>query len=283
MSTIDPQQVSEDRRAAWRGSTRGALLLMCGAGLLFVGSALGGFAFGDFFDGFRSMRLTGSIGGFGGQSDLWLMPAATVTGLAGIALHFVAARLYTGEVLAFPVVGPATVGLFGAALGVWTGARSWTEPETVGTRTDAFDGEDKWGTLEWVLYRADTWLPLLVLVFAVLTLLFGFSSRARRRSRRALLEQLLGSGRYAEGQVTKIPTFESSSAAGIGNWTVKFTDAWGTDRWVTRIGRFVVSDMPRRDQAVTVLYDPSAPGDDKRIFVGPVGSKSVTDFVRWGL
>jgi hypothetical protein len=71
------------------------------------------------------------------------------------------------------------------------------------------------------------------------------------------------------GEVTAASTPSGQSESSPLPWTARFTDAHGTDRWVGRVGVLPIAEVPSAGDTVTVLYDPTAPGDDTSVFVTP--------------
>ncbi|MEA9986549.1 MULTISPECIES: hypothetical protein [Subtercola] len=109
----------------------------------------------------------------------------------------------------------------------------------------------------------------------------GVTNRMRRRSRFDVLGQLVTHGRIAAGVIVEIPQIDPSSGGLIGQLTVKFADAGGVDRWVTKSGQWKRHDLPLTGDAALVLYDPERPADTSRMWVGPASSTSAADFARW--
>lgn len=84
------------------------------------------------------------------------------------------------------------------------------------------------------------------------------------------------------GDITDISTPSEGSAI-LTPWTVHFLDRSLTDRWVTSHGRFERNDIPKVGDLVSVLYDPMAPGDKHRIYIGGMEAVTADDFLRWRL
>ncbi len=292
MSTIDPAELRRARSERLRGSTGAACVVAVAAVLLVVAGAAAGLALAALLDQERITQLNSPLSS--SSSDSWILfpavvvPTAVVGSMIAFPLYGWANRRYLGR-KRYVGLGPAPFWMAGAIIGAWYGCMNWTKPEKVGVRRfpDLLIGDQKWDTGDWIFYHARWWLPSLVTVIGLLTLLGSIGAQSLHRRRDELITSLLTSGRLTPGTVTETvdPATESSKVA--GKWTVKFTDLRGQDRWVTRLGTFPAASRPAVGETVTVLYDPQAPGDEKRIFVarGDFGAKDlvVDDFTATGI
>lgn len=284
MSTIDPAEVRRARAERGRGSLGAALLAVLGALLVVVTGAIAGYAVAVFLDQFRIMELNSVFSSWDSDLDpmtlAWVAPLGVFASIFAWSLYADASRRYLGRP-GFSVVGPLTLWLVGAALGVWCGCANWTDPDAVGIAVDpAFGDDETWGFGAWTFYWAQLWLPALVALLALASLVIGIAARAGKRGRDATVAELLASGRRAEGVVTATvgPSTEAGRVA--GEWTVKFTDLHGQDRWVARLGAFPAASPPAVGERVTVLYDPASPGAVKRIFLARGTGTTIDDFTQ---
>ncbi|PWD50660.1 hypothetical protein C8046_08330 [Serinibacter arcticus] len=288
MSTIDPARVRRERSQARQGSFGAAIGVVLGNLLILAGGASAGWATaGDTFLGqFRDHALNHffaesptDLGPSG--FDLVALPVGIVLPIIGMFVLTAAARAYTGQIMSFPLVGPLTVWLAGFAAGLTARIHEWPPPLTVGVRVDESFGEDEvWSSTDWAWYHADRWIPWVAVGVALLSLVTGVIARARRAGRRRELDRLVLKGQRTIGDVTEIPTLTEGSAL-LAPWTVHFVDRSLTDRWVTSSGKFPRDDLPRVGDRVTVLYDPAAPGDRRRIYLGGLEAHTAEDFLRW--
>lgn len=173
--------------------------------------------------------------------------------LFGLFAHISAVRRYTGRLLGpSPVLGVLPLVLIGVAVGSWWG---WL------TANDA-----------WL------WVPFAATAVAILVIVLAGVARMRRRARDRDLQDLVATGRIVAGVVTEIAEIDPSSGGLLGPITVKFTDAAGTERWVTKIGQWRRADLPRNGDPASVLFDPADAGNTARIWIGPPGAQAAGDF-----
>lgn len=69
----------------------------------------------------------------------------------------------------------------------------------------------------------------------------------------------------------------------MASFTTKCVDRHGTERWTTRTAIFRTRDIPAPGTPVAVLFGPHEPSNERRIYVGPLGSRTAEDFGRWRL
>lgn len=287
VSTIDPARVQREKVRARQGSVGAGIGVVVGDLIVLAGGAFTGVAMASdiLLGGLRDSALNHFFADTPDSSgaDIAALPASIMTTLLGMFVVIAAARAWTGGRLSFPVVGPLTIWLAGLAAGLAFGVHRWPAPLTIGVRTDPAFGEDEpWSAVDWALYRAGGWIPWIAVALALASLAVGVVVRRRAAARRRTLDRLLVQGWRARGDVTAIPTLTEGSAL-VADWTVHFVDRLGTDRWFTSTGRFPRDDLPVRGDLVSVLYDPTAPGDMHRIFVGGLEAVSADDFLRWRL
>lgn len=287
MSTIDPARVRRERSLARQGSSGAATAVVLSNLILLVGGGAGGWAAASDLGlgGFRDRALNHFFAEMPDPValDMVVLPASVIMPLIGMFALTASARAYTGVVMSFPVVGPLTVWLVGAAAGLTLAVRRWPEPLTLGVRTDpVFGDHEVWSSVDWAWYHAGDWIPWVAVAVALLSLVAGIVARRRKARRRRELDCLIVEGQRAVGDVTKIPTLTEGSAI-LTSWTVHFVDRLQTDRWVTSQGKFPRDELPKLGDRVAVLYDPTAPGDKRRIYLGRLEARTAEDFLRWRL
>lgn len=285
MSTVDPVRRVKERQASRVGSSRAAIWLLLSAIVTLAAGLICGMAVAWMFDLNREHMINSIFADAPelSMSLVWTTAVGPILAVAAGGMMTAAAKAYTGHLFDFPVVGPVTIGLIGAVPGVMIGIRYWTPPMTVGVRTDPVFGDDEvWSQIDWIAYHATTWLPLLTALLALVSLVSGIHARRRKASRRRDLDRLLVEGHRVVGDITDISTPSEGSAI-LTPWTVHFLDRSLTDRWVTSHGRFERNDIPKVGDLVSVLYDPMAPGDKHRIYIGGMEAVTADDFLRWRL
>ena len=209
-----------------------------------------------------------------GLLGLATLPVLFTVGTFGLIVAGATTRylidLYRGGEKTPMLQTPAALWL--VALGLYLSSRSWTDPLAVGRKVDpVFHEDDTWGTFAWIMYRADIWLPLLVVVIAVWTTAYAVRHNRRLRTQIADRNRLLTAGRRIDGTITNVAVQTSKNDQGQSRVVgaeviVKFTDLHGTERWVTR-RTTSRSEIRAATTAVQVLFDPLRPEDDDLIFV----------------
>lgn len=269
MSTVDPAAARRERFERHRGTTAAAIATVLSGVLVVATGAVAGFGFAGFLDTFRLMELNSVFSTWESQMSspfIW-QPIGVVASIFSLWLYSTWNHRYTGDRSRFAGVGPLTLLTVGLTGGVWIGCLSWTAPDQVGMRIDPTFGEhEPWGAGAWIFYSAQWWLPALFALFALAFFLLGIGGRRRAARRRELVAHLMVSGRRAQGSVTESAVPSSEASRMIFSLTVTFTDLSGTDRWVKRVVKYRSTEVPRVGAPVTVVYDPSAPGDESRIF-----------------
>ncbi|MFG3342457.1 hypothetical protein [Glycomyces sp. NPDC048151] len=158
-----------------------------------------------------------------------------------------------------------------AAVAIVVDAPTWLNPLAVGIRLDPVFHEDtSWSVFGWIAYYADLWLPVLSVAIAGLVVAHAIRHYRRLRRQIADRDRLLAEGPRAKGAVTavtlRITTNDQGQRSVAGSEvTVRFTDAQGADRWVTRFSRGRAA-IPAAGPA-EVLFDPRRPDDEDLVFV----------------
>ena len=251
MSTVDPIDARRRREAARIGSPAAMTGVMIGLLLIAFGAALE----------MRALLAFAELDSMGATGEPPLAVFGMILGLPlliiGFLVHAGASRRFTGRLLSAPVVGPGSILFVGLSAGAWWGVFSLTSP-------GAF----------WLI-------PVGLSILAAILLLIGAIARARRRSQQGVLARVLAHGQIVPGVIVEIPEIDAASGGLIGTVTVRFTDAAGTDRWVTKTGQWPRRDLPATGDSASVLYDPSRPADTSLIWLAPLGSRTAADFTRW--
>lgn len=272
MSTVDPriaraQRQEQEAASPTRKLADGGVVLLHAAFWV-----LAGFGFVFMYDTMRLMS-TNQVGD--GWTSRFESSGLEFLSMVGITLgsifgFFVTSRLaHRGIGVASAV--PIATGLLGTAVGMLIGLPNWTPPQLLGEKNGFFDGDPRepWGFGEWVAYFLPYWLPslLALLGMAVVVLAFALSARGRRKSEH--MAELMQRATKTRGVVTEaIATGTEIQGMPRIQFTVKFTDNSGVERWVTKKGQFMPASIPRAGDAAVVWFDPLDPGTEKSIMVG---------------
>lgn len=270
MSTVDPR-IARAQRAERRRGPAGVLFAVLVALLHLALWALAGYGGGQMLDSMRLMAVNRV--GEGWDSPYDGMPVLFLVGVVGGSIlgFFLTSVLSRFLSIGAATIAPLLTGAAGIAAGLAIFSSLWTPPEKVGYHRGLAEGDppEPWDTGVWIAYALPIWLPLLFAVVAfVLAITFAVTlARAQRKSRVAA--ELVETGRKVRGTVTEVrDTGVEVSGLPFLEFTVRFQDAEGTDRWVTKKGTFPPAEQPRAGDPVAVWFDPLAPGDQKRILVG---------------
>ncbi|WP_285725903.1 DUF3592 domain-containing protein [Psychromicrobium xiongbiense] len=284
MSTVDPVAQRHQREAARRGSPARTARYVVMQVLQFGCAILLGMGLVSMADEGRVTSLNSVFGNWDSRlmGTFWTFPVGLCGVIMfGIAVSFSAISL-TGRPLVFPVIGPATVILIGIAIGFSAAAPQLTPPDQVGVRLDtSFGKNEPWTLGHWVWYYLDVWGPLLLWTFAAAAVVMGAVARFRRRARHSVLAEVAANGARVAGEVTEARLPDPHATRTLTRITVCYVDRSGTTRWIEPPLMGLTSELPRLGDTVTVLYDQNAPGNTKRIFVGPADAQGPDDFHRW--
>ena len=269
MSTVDPSKVQETPRSG--GTVVAAIALLLHLGLWI----LAGYGGGMMLDSLRLMAINQVGDGWSSPYDdvPWLFLVGVIGGsLVGFLVAGSSARRAGTSVLI-----SLGNGVLGVAIGLALFLPAWTPPEVVGFRRGFQDGDPNtpWDAGSWIAFAMPSWLPAVLLFVAVL-LGLGLVRRLRRERREAqVTEELRSTGRRVPGVVT------SSRHTGLEildqpviEFVVRFQDAQGTTRWVTKKSTFDPVALPRVGDATEVVFDPLDPGNLARIRVG-IGADAI--------
>jgi len=124
-------------------------------------------------------------------------------------------------------------------------------------------------------------IPVMAISLATTGLVLKFLARRRRLKTQRALEETASIGTVTEGLVEDIPINDGGARIYVGVATVKFIDHMGTERWVQKIGKWRADLLPRKHDAVAVLFNPAHADDQSRIWIGPSGSKTAKEFLAW--
>ncbi|WET68621.1 hypothetical protein [Sphingobacterium sp.] len=249
-NTIDPIEARKQRIVRQKGS-QGALVgifighAMILLGAVFIARAIFGFLEQDMINSDEPPLAI-----FGMAAGLPFI-------ILGLFVHIGASRRFTGKLFSSPGIGSGTVLFTGFTVGAW------------------------WGALSLPAQGALWIIPSILTVIAGLLLINGILFRIRKSARHSVLANIIKDGKITIAVITDIPEIDASSGGLIGTITVKFTDMAGVDRWVQKIGQWKRADLPKTGDKATILYDPGCPENVSRIWIGPPGSTSITDFTLW--
>ncbi|MGA5704186.1 hypothetical protein [Peterkaempfera bronchialis] len=165
-------------------------------------------------------------------------------------------RLGLGSALGVPSI----VAWSGIAIGIRLGATaSWVTPPHPGFLADAAGRPgDSWGVGPWIAWTSPYWLPALIALLVAVRAVGAVRDHRRHLERAARTEAVTTTGRRVSAEVTEVgSTGVEIDNAPLIRFTVKFTDHLGTDRWVTREGRFDPTRLPRAGDPAVVWFDPA--------------------------
>jgi len=148
------------------------------------------------------------------------------------------------------------------ACGVWLQGVRWTGPEYYWSnhvQRRATEQEEYW-----LVEPTDRWLPVAFTVVAALILAFSIWSFVQRSTKSTRAQNLLDTGRQAPGVVTAAAwTGTMTNGHKLIQFTVRFTDHAGVQRWVTKKATFGPAAIPAVGMPATVLYDPAHLDEDE--------------------
>lgn len=271
MSTSDPRVERAERqaRAASRPGTVIALVLTAAAHtILWI---VAGYGIGILLDTFRLMTVN-QVGhwtsGFDGTPSQLL-------GIGAIAVGSVLGVYFTGRLgrvgLGAAMIIPFCTGFLGIALGLVLFIPSWSAPDLIGEKIAFIDGgaPEPWQTDAWVAYYLPFWLPAVVGILFLLSAFAVLCAGRSTRRRRGRMLDIETRGTRVPGVVTEaIATGTEIQGMPRIQFTTRFVDAAGAQRWVTKKSTFPRASAPRAGDPAVVWFDPLAPHDETKIMVG---------------
>lgn len=283
MSVIDPRESARQKHAAYRGSAAALTATLIWGLLALAAATVIGFALGGVFEQLRIVNINSVFGtretGTPVAFRAWGLPLGILASIVCLGLYGTWNHRYTGRDSGYAVIGPLTIILVGLAGGTWWATTLWTPPDAVGIAVDpTFSQNEPWGVGEWILYAGQWWLPGLLALLAVLSYVTRIRTLAKRRSDGGLIQQLLSAGSLVHAEIVEAPLPVPDAARMAASLVARFTDAHGTDRWVTSLVLIPPRDMPAVGDTRPLVFDPAAPGDTRRIFLSPTGRTAVDDF-----
>ncbi|SKA84711.1 hypothetical protein SAMN06295879_0644 [Agreia bicolorata] len=272
MSTSDPRVERAERQAAAAkrpGTT--IVIVLLGAAHLAVWM-VAGFGIGTILDTFRLMTVN-QVGnwnsGFDAVDSQFLAVGAICIGsFLGV---FFTGRLGRAGLGGAALIVPFCTGLLGIAIGLLLFIPNWSPPDAIGEKVAFIDGGDTepWQSDAWVAYYLPYWLPA---AFGVLLLLAVVATLAAiRATHRSLvrMKDIESRGTRVPGVVTEaIATGTEIQGMPRIQFTARFRDTAGTNRWVTKKATFPRAATPRAGDPAVVWFDPLAPHDETKIMVG---------------
>jgi hypothetical protein len=273
MSTVDPAAERKKQAHEDQGSALALILLLFSALLLVAAGIVLGYAIGGLGDQARTMALHGISGTNNWLSALpiWTMPVSIVLSPLALALYSGSVQIYFGHEPRGLVPGTLVLWAVAATVTLWWVCRNrWFAPDAPGTHTG----------VTWFAATASWWLPGLATIGTLVLILRQQISRHRVVVSRRTLEDLLRNGSHVVGEVTEVRGVVPRGGEHRKlDWTFRFRDGAGTDRWVERAHEFTLCRYPREGQEVRVVFDPRDPSDQRRIAVSLVDSTDSADYL----
>jgi hypothetical protein len=270
MSTTDPR-VARAEREARAASSPAARIVTAIMAIVHLGLWVGvGYGAGGLFDAGRLMAIN-PVDAWDSPYEtplaaLWPIPCLLVGSVLGIALTFRVTRFG----MAAATMAPFVTGMLGAAIGLTLFIPSWTRPQHIGEKAPLGNGaSEPWDFGSWLAYFLPYWLPALLAIAAFVLLFVAIGAAARLRAKAGRMLELAKTGTRVRGTVTEVidTGLEIQDLPRV-RFTVRFTDADGVERWVTKKSIFPVASVPREGDPAVVWFDPLNPGDEKGIMVG---------------
>jgi len=272
MSTSDPR-VERAARQARAAKSPGTALVIALLGVVhIVVWVVAGFGMGSILDIFRLMTLN-QVGNWTSDLDsvdsqFLAVGAICIGSFVGV---FLTGRLGRAGLGGAALIIPFCTALFGIAIGLVLFIPNWSAPDAIGEKVAFIDGGDPepWQSDAWAAYYLPYWLPATVGVVFLLAVVAALAAmRATRRSLSRMTD-IEARGTRVPGVVTEaIATGTEIQGSPRIQFTTRFTDTAGTDRWVTKRATFPRAATPRAGDPAVVWFDPLAPNDETKIMVG---------------
>ncbi len=176
MSAIDPRTAAEQRRERLRGSRRALVAVLLSALLSLLAAAVLGVALGGVFEQLRVVSINSVFGswdtGIPVEVRAWGLPVGILGSVVALGQYSRWNHAWTGRDDVHAVVGPLPLALAGLTVGTAVSTTMWTPPDAVGVAVDTtFSHDEPWGIGEWILYAGQWWLPALLALLTLLSLL----------------------------------------------------------------------------------------------------------------
>lgn len=284
MSLTDPVESERRTAAALRGSPAAlTAALLFGAGGLLAAAVLG-LGVGGVFDQLRVVTLNSVFGNWDAGVPIAVRAAAIPVGVLACILLFGQYskwnHRYTGRTTFFAFVGPLTLVLLGLALGTWVATTMWAAPDAIGVAVDpTFHDDEPWDLGAWIMYAAQWWLPGLLALLGIASLLGRIASGRYRARNSELAAEMLRSGSLVDAEVVRSPACPTDASRVAATITLRFEDAEGRSRWVKCHLLLPPNEVPGIGAHRPLVFDPRDPGDTTRIFVSPTGRSDASDFL----
>ncbi|MET0303303.1 MAG: hypothetical protein ABW040_04570 [Microbacteriaceae bacterium] len=269
MSTTNPLEKARLRRERQKGSSGMLLATILTAALVVAAGTAGGIGVADTLDPVRIFELDNVFDTAAVEpAFFWLIFVGVFGSALTGAIYGSVGRRFTGAERA-PVPGAVTLALIGAAAGFAGRAWLWRQPSEEGFRPDTtVEGQEAWSAGDWIFFHAGIWVPIALVLLAVLGTAFRLRVQRGRIRLSAHVDELERSGVRVEGRVEAVkgtPTAEVRQF--LATVTTTFLDGNGTQRWVVKPGPFTVDTLPAVGDTALVVYDPLEVADEKRILV----------------
>ena len=270
MSTINPLDLVLQRdaaRAARVGSGRAlAVLLLTDFGLA-AGGFLGAVGLSSLF--FIARIEETSTFPLVALLPL-LIPVGIFMSVGFLIAQAFARRAYTGAPdFTRALADGQPIWFAGAAVGAWGSLAALLLLTTinVGPLLSNGDGTPVVEETPWAITVLPWVLPSLLTLGLAVSVWRRFARANRSRRAEARFASALATGTRTTGFVTQGVERPRESSRVISRWTIQFTDPHGQTRWTTPWGLFHEDSLPVAGDTVTVIYDPTNPGDESRILV----------------
>ncbi|MZE55704.1 hypothetical protein GTY86_31390, partial [Streptomyces sp. SID5770] len=138
-----------------------------------------------------------------------------------------------------------------------------TPPTEVGATVDPMlNRVEKWGMEAWAAYYLPWGLPVLLAFLIVIQV----ARKRRELQQQAGVTEILQYKHRVKGHVVDVSVGNVKiNGRSLVRFTVKFTERDGIERYVTKRKPMHVSETPKLDQTVAVVYDPA--GDENKIVI----------------
>ncbi|PPF42380.1 hypothetical protein C5B85_16585 [Pseudoclavibacter sp. AY1F1] len=270
MSTFNPRDVAAQRDAAKRRRVGGgpalAVLLLMDFGLA-AGGFLGAVGLSSLFfitklEETNTFPLVALLP--------LLIPAGIFMSVGFLIAQAVARRAYTGAPdFTRALTDGQPVWFGGAAVGAWGSLAALLLLTTIsgGPIMSNGDGPPVVDETPWAIEVLPWVLPSLLTLGLALSVWRRIARARRTRRTTSTFEAVFATGTRTSGIVTQGVERPRESTRVVSRWTIQFTDVNGQTRWTTPWGLFHEESLPAAGDAVTVIYDPTIPGDESRILI----------------
>ena len=145
--------------------------------------ALAGYGAGGIVDQIRVMNINSVFGNREAGVPFWARGLAIPAGVLGcVAAGAFYAKLTQGRNIMFPIT---TLVFSGVTIGMWIAVLTWAPADAIGMQVDpTFHHDTPWGPFAWVMFTAQWWLPGILTLIAVWSIVEAVRVWNRRRKAR---------------------------------------------------------------------------------------------------